>query len=38
MRFFFSDEFVNIVIKTNGLLPRVAQITDVVTKLMAYSR
>lgn len=30
---FFSDEFVNIVIKTNGLLPKdVAQITDVVTK------
>jgi len=30
---FFSDEFVNIVVKTNGLLPKdVAQITDVVTK------
>lgn len=30
---FFSDEFVNIVIKTNGLLPKdVAQVTDVVTK------
>ncbi|MDD4569921.1 MAG: SpoIIIAH-like family protein, partial [Tepidanaerobacteraceae bacterium] len=30
---FFSDEFVNVVVKTNGLEPKdVAQITDVVTK------
>ena len=35
---FFSDEFVNIVIKTNGLLPKeVAQITDVVTKTIGIT-
>ena len=38
MRLFFSDEFVNIVIKTNGLLPKeVAQITDVVTKTIGIT-
>ena len=30
---FFSDDFINVVVKTNGLQPKdIAQITDIVTK------